>query len=189
MELLDAYGLGDVTMRRIARSLDVAPAALYWHIANKQALVAALARHILAPFLQSVPQDGPAAPSNGIPDIVRCLATRLRVTLLVHRDGAEVVTTALTTQGVRDPILARITEPLESIGVSPQDAHAGATTLLTFVLGSVTGEQNTVNAAAAVGTATAPHYPSHQTPPAPEEFSAGVDIIAVGLQERSHRHR
>ena len=53
LSLLDAYGLGDVTMRRVASSLGVAPGALYWHIANKQALIAALAEEIISPFLGS----------------------------------------------------------------------------------------------------------------------------------------
>lgn len=47
--LLNTYGLADVTMRRVASSLGVAPGALYWHIANKQALIAALAEDTIAP--------------------------------------------------------------------------------------------------------------------------------------------
>ena len=38
LELLSGYGLADVSMRRVASSLGVAPGALYWHIANKQEL-------------------------------------------------------------------------------------------------------------------------------------------------------
>ena len=33
------YGIADLTMRRLARELDVTPGALYWHFANKQQLL------------------------------------------------------------------------------------------------------------------------------------------------------
>ena len=80
LELLDAYGLADMTMRRVASSLDVAAGALYWHIANKQELITAVATKILTPVLvlddESSPQE---------------FCTKLRATLLRHRDGAELV--------------------------------------------------------------------------------------------------
>lgn len=55
--LLNTYGLADVTMRRVASSLGVAPGALYWHIANKQALIAALAEDIIAPVADSTLEE------------------------------------------------------------------------------------------------------------------------------------
>ena len=45
--LLDEYGLADLTMRRLARELSVSPGALYWHFANKQELLGAIADRIL----------------------------------------------------------------------------------------------------------------------------------------------
>ncbi|MDT5236293.1 MAG: TetR/AcrR family transcriptional regulator, tetracycline repressor protein, partial [Mycobacterium sp.] len=45
--LLDNYGVADLTMRRLARELDVSPGALYWHFANKQRLLGAVADRIL----------------------------------------------------------------------------------------------------------------------------------------------
>ena len=75
LSLLDAYGLGDVTMRRVASSLGVAPGALYWHIANKQALIAALAEDIISPVSGESLED---------------ISLNLRDLLLARRDGAEV---------------------------------------------------------------------------------------------------
>ena len=43
-ELVDQYGLGDLSMRRLATELGVAPGALYWHLTNKQELLGHLAR-------------------------------------------------------------------------------------------------------------------------------------------------
>ncbi len=47
--ILDSYGIADLTMRRLARELDVTPGALYWHFANKQELLGAVADQVLAP--------------------------------------------------------------------------------------------------------------------------------------------
>ncbi|WIM72237.1 TetR family transcriptional regulator [Corynebacterium suedekumii] len=85
MEILDSYGLADMTMRRVATHLGVAPGALYWHLANKQQLIAAIADRILAPALDTT---DPASPEE--------LADRLRTALLAHRDGAELVSAALS---------------------------------------------------------------------------------------------
>ena len=48
VELLRRYGLGDLSMRRLARELGVAPGALYWHVANKQELLVEVADVLLA---------------------------------------------------------------------------------------------------------------------------------------------
>ena len=52
--LLDDYGIADLTMRRLARELNVTPGALYWHFANKQQLLGAVADRILAPACADV---------------------------------------------------------------------------------------------------------------------------------------
>ena len=47
-EILDNYGIADLTMRRLARELSVSPGALYWHFADKQELLGAVADRLLA---------------------------------------------------------------------------------------------------------------------------------------------
>ncbi|WP_217585232.1 TetR family transcriptional regulator, partial [Microbacterium sp. GbtcB4] len=48
LALLDEVGLADLSMRRIAARLGVQPSALYWHVANKQELLADLADRVTA---------------------------------------------------------------------------------------------------------------------------------------------
>ena len=48
LSILDELGLPDLTMRRLASTLNVQPSALYWHFANKQSLLAAVSDSILA---------------------------------------------------------------------------------------------------------------------------------------------
>ena len=50
--ILDNFGMADLTMRRLARELAVSPGALYWHFANKQELLGAVADRILQPALE-----------------------------------------------------------------------------------------------------------------------------------------
>lgn len=84
LDLLQTYGLADVTMRRVATTLSVAPGALYWHVKNKQDLIAAMANQIIAPLRGHTPEE---------------LALNLRSVLLSHRDGAEVTIAGLSLPG------------------------------------------------------------------------------------------
>ena len=54
--LLDDFGIADLTMRRLARELNVSPGALYWHFANKQELLGAVDdRHLARTAGHGVP--------------------------------------------------------------------------------------------------------------------------------------
>ena len=46
-DLLVTNGLADLSMRRLAAELQVAPGALYYHVKNKQHLLVLLANYIL----------------------------------------------------------------------------------------------------------------------------------------------
>ncbi|MFW0109433.1 TetR/AcrR family transcriptional regulator [Rothia sp. P13129] len=46
--VLNQYGLADLSMRRLATELNVAPGSLYYHIRNKQELLASLASRMLS---------------------------------------------------------------------------------------------------------------------------------------------
>ena len=107
--LLDTYGIADLTMRRLARELDVSPGALYWHFANKQQLLGAVADRIL----ESV-DDVPA----GWRDRVAGICRRLRDALLSHTDGAELVSASFAAgqSEAMAQILARLTTAAADAG-------------------------------------------------------------------------
>jgi AcrR family transcriptional regulator len=46
--IADREGLRAVSMRRLARELSVTPMALYWHLSDKDALLDAMAEHVVA---------------------------------------------------------------------------------------------------------------------------------------------
>lgn len=161
VEILDTYGLADMTMRRVATSLGVAPGALYWHIANKQELIAAIAEKILAPVLTHPTSTGPAA-----------LAGELRATMLSRRDGAELVAAALSQpeSATRTVVEKQLAETL------PGDddlARVGSASLLHLVLGATSLEQAQKQHAVDTGA----KVPTD----ASSDFARGVELLISGL--------
>lgn len=132
LELLDRYGLGDLSMRRVAETLGVKAGALYYHVPNKQSLLAGIADEVLGAM--AVPDD------ELPPDLwLTRWAGNLRSALLARRDGAELVASTLALGlGRSDPRWAAV-DLLEIVGI--EEAEATVSALTHFVLGHVTAEQ------------------------------------------------
>jgi TetR/AcrR family tetracycline transcriptional repressor len=139
LRILDEHGLADLTMRRIAASLDVQPSALYWHFENKQRLIAELADRIV---------DGHPAPASAIStggsdwqERTRVEASALRDALLSYRDGAEIVSSTYALGLGSGRALSRLTDAVALGGFDQATSRRAGTTLLHFVLGHVSHEQ------------------------------------------------
>lgn len=145
--ILDEYGLGDLTMRRLAASLGVQPGALYWHVANKQALLGAVADRILEHLDHDMPTGDWDLRFNE-------LAHRLRAALLAHRDGAEVVAAAHSLRTGRGGTLALLSEVLVDAGFTPAEAELAALAVLHYVLGHTADEQGHAQSAALAARTT-----------------------------------
>lgn len=165
VDILNSYGLADMSMRRVASHLNVAPGALYWHVANKQELIGAIAEHVLAPVFAGPVTDA------------RATAAALRSALLSHRDGAELVGAALSVPA--STLAARLADvfahSLTAAGLSAQDRHAGAQALVHQVLGATGVEQSQLQLAEVTDA------------PAPGTLDAGygVDLLLEGLAGRA----
>ncbi|OBI84281.1 TetR family transcriptional regulator [Mycobacterium sp. E740] len=165
--LLDSYGLADLTMRRLARDLAVSPGALYWHFANKQQLLGAVADRIL---------DGvPAA--TGIVDV----CDRLRDALLSHTDGAELVSASFAAgqSAAMSQILATLAAAAEEAGVPAARAELAARTVVYYVLGFTVDEQSRLQWDAA--GAELPDDQSVLTEDPSARFRFGVGLLVNGL--------
>jgi AcrR family transcriptional regulator len=136
-QLLDDYGIADLTMRRLARELSVSPGALYWHFADKQELLGAVADRILLPVPAGV--DDPSWSRR-----VVALGTALRDALLSSTDGAELVSASFAAgKSVRmTEILAQLTDAATEGGIDPSHADLAARTVLYYVLGFTADEQS-----------------------------------------------
>ena len=135
--LLDADGLDGVTLRRLARRLDVQAPTLYWHIPNKAALVTAIAEEILD---QQFPELAPPEPDRRWQDWLINLAQRLRRALLAHPDGARVISASqLSLRMAAISELAMST--LVARGVPLRQARLLVLTVERFTIGHVLEEQ------------------------------------------------
>ena len=152
LEILDEYGFADVTMRRVSSALGVAPGALYWHVKNKQDLISAIATLIVAPLHTKADRVGAAE-----------LCRLLRETLLSHRDGAELVMSAMSQPGstVAEDLTRLMREALErelngvDKGASPRGVPAVADGLVYMTLGATTVHQSAAQLAEATGAGAA----------------------------------
>lgn len=90
--LLSQYGLADLSMRRLAAELEVAPGALYYHVKNKQELLASLASRMVA-RVEFSGQDAASSLQAGCESLygelapVREAAEVLRVALVLHPEN------------------------------------------------------------------------------------------------------
>lgn len=160
LAILDEYGLGDLSMRRVADQLGVKAGAIYWHLPNKQTLLAAVADQILG-------QVGDQAHDVGE------WAHRLRAVLLAHRDSAELVASTLASRlGGVDPIRVPVAI-LVARGIAPVQAGHAARALLHLVLGHVVEEQN-AQTLARLGLVEA-------EPLDDEAFDVAVELLVQGL--------
>jgi TetR/AcrR family tetracycline transcriptional repressor len=165
MGILREYGLSDLSMRRLARDLDVQPGALYWHVKNKQELLTVIAGRIL----ESVDES----------DTVRGLAVSIRGALLSVRDGAEVVALAHVLESAGPPALLRVRELLAIQGVPDREAQWAADALIHYILGTVTQEQTRAGFTRAGLLAT----PSDDTDAA---FDYGLELFLAGLAGKAN---
>ena len=176
--LLDNYGIADLTMRRLARELAVSPGALYWHFANKQQLLAAVADRIL----KSAVADAPASEWR---DRAAEICGRLRDALLSHTDGAELVsaTFAAGQSHAMTEILKWLAEAATEAGVDHEHADLTARTLVYYVLGFTADEQSRLQWDAA-GAALPDGQSVLSTNPT-RRFGFGLGLLIEGIAAHS----
>jgi TetR/AcrR family tetracycline transcriptional repressor len=142
LELLDQVGIEGLTMRRLADALDIKAASLYWHFANKQELLNAMADALIEGVARIPNTD------SWEQGIIR-VAREMRRALLARRDGARVYAgTYVITDNVfrvAESLLASMREA----GGSNQLAGWSAFSVLNYVLGFVMEEQGIATDSAA----------------------------------------
>ena len=176
--LLSAYGLGDLSMRRLAGELGVAPGALYYHVRNKQELLSLLAERLLDDDAHRLPQDpAPALQGRELAEELTATALGMLAALREVTDAAEVVSVALAIHPEAVPQRTRLGALLRSAGLSERRARWGAQTLLATVLGLAQQAQDRTQMLGpeAAQEAAADHR-------AAEEF--GVRAVVRGLLSR-----
>lgn len=173
LALLDRVGLPDLSMRRLADELGVQPSALYWHVENKQELLAAVSARILAP----VSADGARDTRPPLGEAARMLGERLHDRLLAHRDGAEVVSSSLALGLVESPLHLVLAERYPDAGHAPQVVADAVTH---FIVGYTFHEQQRTAAdALGVASGTAALAPEGAASRRPDPFAAALALITA----------
>ncbi|TIC80800.1 TetR family transcriptional regulator [Nocardioides sp. GY 10127] len=174
LRVLDAHGLADLTMRRLAAELDVRPSALYHHFADKQTLLAAVADELLARGRR--PATAPAWP-----DRVAEVAGALRDALLAWTDGAELVGTVVGFGLGGAAPLRDLEAALDGSGLPVDLVPVAARTVWHFTLGHTWEEQTHLQAGSA---GAIPDEPLGARDPG-AEFAAGLALVLDGVRSRA----
>lgn len=165
--ILSEHSLADLTMRRLATEVGVRPNALYWHFADKQTMLAALADDLLAGVHDDSALDWDAALST--------MAENLRTVLLAVPDSAEVVSSAWASGLATDDLAGRLAARAAGGGLSETAARGVATALCQLTVG-LTIEEQTRAQMERLG-ATGPSGRDFG-----DEFHQALDVILAGAR-------
>lgn len=159
-------------MRKLALELGVQPSALYWHVPNKQQLLAELADRIVA-RARHVSLDGDWHPN------VIAGARALRAALLSCRDGAELVSSSLAL-GLGGTLAHRqLSDAISRGSIDRALADATAVILVHQILGQVWHEQQRSDAQR-LGVAV-PESTAYERG---NDIDLGVELVLLGLQHK-----
>ncbi|MFO0596259.1 MAG: TetR family transcriptional regulator [Myxococcaceae bacterium] len=168
LDLVDARGFEALTVRSLATRLRVENPALYWHFRDKQALVNAMAAHLLAPL------GRPLRP-GGWRDALARWARLLRHAITARRDGAAIVAAADLTGSVFHEGQRALHAALVGDGLDASLARVAVITVCDFTLGAVLEERSEPGSARRRG--------------ARAMFEAGVQLLVDGIDARQRRAR
>jgi AcrR family transcriptional regulator len=138
LRVLNEEGLEGLTLRRIARELDVQAPALYWHFKNKQELLDEMATTMLRDL------SGAAKPPDARQSWAEFMAETaqgLRRMLLSYRDGAKVFSGTRLTDDTLYASMDVSLRKLVDAGFSLRDAVCGFSTVYNYTVGFTIEEQ------------------------------------------------
>ncbi|MFE1175091.1 TetR/AcrR family transcriptional regulator C-terminal domain-containing protein [Streptomyces sp. NPDC058773] len=144
LRLLNEVGLEGLTLRRIAKELNVQAPALYWHFKNKQELIDEMATAMFRQLAVSLAWEGGELTAAGRPwqDTLREAGRGLRRELLGYRDGGKVFSgTRMTDESYARPLENLLTH-LTGAGFTLRQAVQAWLTLYNFTVGLVIEEQS-----------------------------------------------
>ncbi|MFD5191379.1 TetR/AcrR family transcriptional regulator C-terminal domain-containing protein [Streptomyces sp. NPDC058357] len=138
LRLLNEVGLDGLTLRAIARELDVKAPALYWHFKDKQALLDEMATVM---YRRMLAEDLPRPAPERWQDQLVAYNSALRTALLRYRDGAKVYSGARFTGTDHADGLESHLRTMVDAGFELWQAIRASTTAYAYTMGFVTEEQ------------------------------------------------
>ncbi|KYQ86404.1 MULTISPECIES: TetR/AcrR family transcriptional regulator C-terminal domain-containing protein [Thermoactinomyces] len=133
LDLLNRDGIGNLTMRALAKELNIKAASLYWHIKNKQELYDLIAEHITrdVSFPESV--DHPE-------EALTAIALEFRRVLLHTRDAVDIFAQSVPKTPSRIKAIKFVLSALTKLGVSDKNCMTAANLINNYILSFVADE-------------------------------------------------
>jgi AcrR family transcriptional regulator len=138
LRLLDDTGLEDLTLRKLAQTLDIQAPTLYWHFKSKDALIDEMATLVLASGAANLVPD---EPSDDWRVWVSTFGQGLRKTLLAYRDGGRMIAGTRLTNTLFQETAERIGGHLTQAGFTTRQAVTLLSAVYTFTVSFVIEEQ------------------------------------------------
>ncbi|WNG49531.1 TetR family transcriptional regulator [Archangium minus] len=138
LRVLNEEGLEGLTLRRIARELEVQAPALYWHFKNKDELLDEMATTMLRDMVGATKRPGAR---QSWAEFLAETARGLRRMMLSYRDGAKVFSGTRLTDETLYASMDAILRKLVDAGFSLRDAVCGFSTVYNYTVGFTIEEQ------------------------------------------------
>lgn len=138
LRLLNDVGLERLTLRLLGNELKVQPTAIYWHFANKQALLNGMATLLLA---EGAPYLLPQKQAAEWDVWVAAFGNGLRRALLAYRDGASMVAGTRLTDTEYIRTVERIGQRVVESGFTVRQTVVLISTVYSYTLSFVQEEQ------------------------------------------------
>ncbi|MFI9390953.1 TetR/AcrR family transcriptional regulator C-terminal domain-containing protein [Streptomyces bauhiniae] len=137
LRLLNETGLDGLTLRAIARELDVKAPALYWHFKDKQALLDEMATEMYRRMAAGAVLD----PADTWQERLLAACRGLRTALTGYRDGAKVFSGSRFTGTEHAPAMESHLRVFTGAGFTLAQAVQAMRTANMYTIGFVTEEQ------------------------------------------------
>ncbi|MGP9019023.1 TetR/AcrR family transcriptional regulator C-terminal domain-containing protein [Streptomyces sp. BR1] len=190
LRLLNEVGLDGLTLRAIAKELQVQAPALYWHFKNKQELLDEMATVMHRRMAEAAGGVPGLAPGATWQQLLVAHNTELRTMLLSYRDGAKVYGGASFTGTDHAESLEAFLTLMTAAGFPLRDAARAAMTAYAYTMGFVSEEQGMAPhpmdvpdranrlAAYPLAAAAGPDlFESYE-----ERFEEGLRVLIAGLE-------
>jgi AcrR family transcriptional regulator len=134
LRLLDESGLAEFSVRDVAKALGVYPAAIYWHVPTRNALLAEMVAHVLRDL-------DPGRTDGGWQDWLRALFIGYRRAVRRHPNIAPLIGAQLVSNASLDfDLIERMLEVLRGAGFRDQNLIAAFNVVVAAQVGFVTLE-------------------------------------------------
>lgn len=179
IRILNERGLDKLSMREIAKHLDIKAASLYWHVKNKDELLALIAERIS----QRLTLDHDTGSAR---EQITQVLHAYRQALLEVRDSVKIFNLTPPTTPARMTLITTMLSRLEQLGVQADTLIVSANLLNNYVLAFVADELRW-KAELPEGPQTLFGYP--YTPDFDEQFRYGLEVLLSGLEVNNRAGR